>query len=103
MLHWALTVVGLTTIITQSSLFAPLRQGFQRLTGSKFLGCPMCVGFWVGFGLSVVSSTFSVTGSQNWELGTWNMLLCSIVDGWASSGVCWITYVLLVKAGSKLL
>lgn len=86
MLHWALTVVGLTTIITQSSLFAPLRQGFQWLTGSKFLGCPMCVGFWVGFGLSA------------WK---GESVLSMVIDGLASSGICWIVYVALVKLGCR--
>jgi len=91
MLQWALTVVGLTTIITQSKLFAPIRRGFENLTGSKFLCCPMCMGFWVGFGLSLI-------GLSNTTLP---LLLRWLVDGWASSGLNWIVYVILVRLGAK--
>lgn len=93
MLQWALTVVGLTTIITQSKLFAPIRRGFEDLTRSKFLCCPMCMGFWVGFGLSIIglsSATSPLPLGLRW-----------IVDGWASSGLNWIVYVVLVRLGAK--
>jgi len=86
MLQWALTVIGITTIITQSSLFAPIRRGFENVTRSKFLRCPMCCGFWVGFGLSLFLRQDVYT---------------AFLSGCASSAVNWITYVVLVRLGSN--
>lgn len=42
--------IGATIIVTLSRLFRPL----QNL--GKFFRCPLCVGFWVGFGLLAVNS-----------------------------------------------
>ena len=36
-------LVGITLIVTSSRLFARL-----RVIWPEFLGCPMCVGFWIG-------------------------------------------------------
>lgn len=94
MLLWALAVVGLTTIITQSKLFAPIRRGFESRIRSKFLSCPMCVGFWVGFGLSFIGLGCASSLPMN-------PLLHWVVNGWASSGLNWIIYVILVRLGSK--
>jgi hypothetical protein len=97
MLQWALAVIGLTTIVTQSKLFAPLRRGFEYWTRSKssqsLLHCPMCIGFWVGFGLSILGCTCCPAVSKP----LWRWLL----DGWASSGLNWIVYVCLVRLGCK--
>lgn len=45
-----LSVVGFTIIITQSSLFKPIRNLGQKIHPKfgKFLNCPMCIGFWGG-------------------------------------------------------
>jgi hypothetical protein len=94
MLPWALAVVGLTTIITQSKLFAPIRRVFENRTGSKFLCCPMCMGFWVGLGLSLILGLSC--GARVHPFG----MLC-LVDGWASSGLNWIVYVVLIRLGAK--
>jgi len=91
MLAWVLAIVGLTTIITQSKLFASIRRVLESRTGSKFLYCPMCVGFWVGLVLSLFQ--FGCCSTRYW-------LLTLLVDGWASSGVNWIVYVVLVKLGA---
>jgi hypothetical protein len=91
MLAWALTVVGLTTIITQSRLFAPIRRAVEFKIGSKFLYCPMCIGFWVGLGLSFFQ--FGCCSTRYW-------LLTHLADGCASSGANWIVYIALVKLGA---
>lgn len=93
MLAWALAVIGLTTIITQSKLFAPVRQVFELAVRSRFLHCPMCVGFWVGLGLSLLH--FGCCPGPLW--------LRPVFDGWASSGLNWIVFVILVRLGSKSL
>lgn len=50
--------VGITIILTQSSIFESLRNKVSK--GSELLeelvNCPMCVGFWVGFVLHFVGS-----------------------------------------------
>jgi hypothetical protein len=45
-----LATIGLTFIITQSSLFKPIRgiAGKIHPKFGKFLHCPMCIGFWAG-------------------------------------------------------
>lgn len=87
---WALIVFGLTTIITQSKLFRPVRRLFQEVTGSTFLQCPMCIGFWAGVGLALVRIT--PIDSTLWG---------AFLSGCASSAVCWIGYVVLVRLGAK--
>ena len=48
-----LCAVGMTLIMARSTLFEPVRKIWP-----KFLGCPQCVGFWVG--AAIGSSAFHV-------------------------------------------
>jgi hypothetical protein len=82
----ALTLIGITTIITQSRLFARVRSKFKQLTGSNFLGCPLCVAFWAGFMLSLCLTRDVV---QSFQVGC------------VSSCINWIVYVVLIKLGSN--
>jgi hypothetical protein len=43
-----LATIGLTFIITLSSLFKPLRDWTSRWIIGKLFHCPMCFGFWAG-------------------------------------------------------
>lgn len=50
LVEWALTAIGVTYVVTQSVIFAPIRIRIARLHTilELFIYCPMCVGFWVG-------------------------------------------------------
>ena len=55
---WCLAVAGIAHILTRGRIFAPLRRWATLGRGegtelSRFLGCPLCVGFWVGLALEV--------------------------------------------------
>ncbi len=54
---WGLSVLGATLIVTKGRIFAPVRRLARRRNAnglgaetelSRFLGCPLCMGFWVG-------------------------------------------------------
>jgi hypothetical protein len=60
---WALTVIGITVIVTQSNIFLPLR---KRITGiNNYLGtlvnCSFCFCFWAAMGVSLL--TKGMTGN----------------------------------------
>jgi hypothetical protein len=81
MITWILVAYGLTTLITQSSIMAPLRN--KAMTIHDKLGelfhCPMCFGFWSGIILSFA-----------WESPTGNFIL----DGLLALGGNWLLYCL---------
>ncbi len=91
MLAWLATVIGVTTIITQSKLLFPMREWLETLRWerlrSDFLSCPMCVGFWVGFVSSAVFKWGVAPELPYWVGFRW------IADGCISSAACWYTYV----------
>ena len=45
---WVFVLIGLTSIVSMSGIFIPIRQKVYKL--NPFLGqlisCPMCFGFW---------------------------------------------------------
>ena len=87
MLTWALLVYGVTLIVTEGKLFAPLRDFVARRSpwAGTLLGCPMCFGWWVGAFVSVLGwSPSAVAGPAIWPLP-----LRALVDGAASSAVGW--------------
>lgn len=51
---WALVVDGASLIVTQSSLFEPLRAKAGDGYLGKLLACSLCFGFWVGVGLALL-------------------------------------------------
>ena len=53
---FVLIAYGITNIVCFGKIVSWLRSEIDRLqvrTLSDFVRCPMCVGFWVGFGVSV--------------------------------------------------
>jgi len=92
-LDWIITSFGISLVITQSKIFKSTRE--RIALASKFLGelvkCIMCTGFWVGITLSLL-----------FNLGP-NISAISIkpirifADGFATSGIVWIIYVVLYR------
>ena len=96
---------GVTTIITSSKIFEPLRDrldtGRTKLTHNFFgylIVCPLCVGFWWGLTQSIMM--FSPTMSMFWADFQFSGVLSYIVysfarlfalgcDGALLGGVCW--------------
>jgi hypothetical protein len=83
---------GITNILTSGKIFEWLRVFLDRQ--SKTLGyfskCPMCMGLWIGAGLSLVGVG---TGTH---LGRW---MDAAVAGAVASGVCWMFRVVLHRLG----
>ena len=94
LLVWALVVHGLTQIVTVSRIARPIR---ESLLGSKFyvLHCPMCFGWWVGFGLSLAGLS-PLAGLVSWPIA-----LRALADGWAASAVAWAAHVALARIGAN--
>jgi hypothetical protein len=62
-LVWALTVIGVSVIVTQSPLFLTPRTKiatFNRYLGT-LLFCPLCFSFWAALGVSLLME--SLTGN----------------------------------------
>lgn len=89
MLGWMLVVVGHTTIVAHSTLFAPLR---QRLSFSVFLHtlitCSMCVGWWVGVFWALVGWPLVDLGPS-----LASRALAVLASGCASSILAWSHHV----------
>jgi hypothetical protein len=92
-LVWALTVHGLTQIVTVSRIARPLREAAPPRVRA-LLSCPMCLGFWVGLGLSLSGL------SPLARLVTWPGLARGVLDGAAASAVCWAAHVVLARLGA---
>ena len=85
LLGWLLAVAGATHVITKGRVFAPLRRlaKLGRAEGtelSRVLGCPLCVGFWVG--LFVESAGFRVLSTHSLLGGNPgpNLLTAAVLD-----------------------
>lgn len=102
---------GVTTIITKSTLFEPLRNHLDNGGESikdNFLGflivCPMCVGFWVGvfWSQSFYSPTWYLTG-DNYNLTSFlpflvylkDYILTLLADGCLVAGFSWALHEIL--------
>lgn len=93
---WVLITYGLTTIVTRGSIFHTLRLGAPTQLLRTLLACPLCFGFWVGFGLG-----FAHLGPATMLLPTWPAWASAIGDGWAASGACWIVHVVMLSLGEN--
>jgi len=76
---WSLVAFGITTIISISKIFKPVREWVSERNQfiSDMIACSMCLGFWVGILLSL--TLYSPTGNF-------------FFDACLSSAVCWILY-----------
>lgn len=91
---WALTACGVTTIVTTSIIFEPWRLWVVRLVGErvgKLFSCPMCFGFWVGVLLALLGSPLAHLPMR------WPLWLTAWASGAASSFVCYLAHVVVVR------
>ncbi len=93
LLVWALTVWGMTSIMTRGRIFRAAR---ELTPPGTFFGdlarCDQCTGLWVGLSLSLWPGLgiarevlFWTLGSASWHPSAW---VLAIVDGVAASAVC---------------
>jgi hypothetical protein len=91
---WAVFTSGVTIVVTTSRLAGPLRR-----LAPKFLGCPMCVGFWVG-----IASSATMRIGLAGMAAPWTPLVAQwVADGFCASCACWVLHVALVRMGSERL
>ena len=95
LVSWGLVVCGVTLVVTQSSLLAPLRALAGRLWPwlGKLLACPMCTSWWVGAALS-----YCLGLGPSAPLG-WPRAASALADGFAASAVAWSWHVALEAIG----
>lgn len=90
-----LVLYGLTTIITQSKIFEPIREIAYAINDwfGEFMECPMCVGFWAGFvgGFLFYDEQFLLEIFPN--MTTFPILMTMFAYGLYSSGINWMLYV----------
>lgn len=94
---WVLPVLGVTLIVTCSTLFRRVREWLQQrfVFAYELLSCPMCFGFWAGALLATLGVSIPISDLR---------VLDVFLNGCAASWVCWTSHVLLCKAGQgKLL
>ncbi len=87
-----LSCLGLTFIITLSYICEPLRifaDGISPKLG-KLFKCPQCMGFWVGI---FIRALFMWHGGEFANL-QW-IDLYNVCYGFASSFICYVSYLLL--------
>ncbi len=85
MLWFILVCYGLTQILVYGSIFNKIRPKHH------FFKCPMCMGFWVGVIVCLISPW---TRLFTFEINVVNLLLC----GWLSSGT---SYALCMIIGDE--
>jgi hypothetical protein len=85
MLWFILVCYGLTQILVYGSIFNKIRPK------QHFFHCPMCMGFWVGVIVCLISPE---TELFTFEINAVNLLLC----GWLSSGT---SYALCMIIGDE--
>lgn len=92
MLQWALLVLGLTYLVTESFIFLPVRIAMRRLglVSTVLVYCPACIGFWSGAGLGALglwsTSPMSV-GAPTWLVCTIQSAIagCALAAAWSKA------------------
>lgn len=97
---WALPVMGVTLIITCSTLFYPMRKAVKRWSpkAGELVICPMCTGFWVGLVASGLGLNLLA------DVDALHRYLLPFGDACAAAWVNWVSHVVLCALGQgKLL
>lgn len=108
---------GITTIITKSSIFEPLRDRLDNGSDvliENFWGilivCPMCVGFWIGVLESFIFGSFSyqaffgdeiLNGLLDYLWAIVHFVFCTIADGAVVGCASWIILSLITYLDKK--
>jgi len=92
LLAFILCAYGLTQILVYGKVFKSIRPTEGYL--GEFIGCPMCVGFHVGWFLMLLSP---FTELFNFDVTVFNFLLL----GWLSSGTSYILNMVFGDNGVK--
>jgi hypothetical protein len=108
---------GITTIITKSTIFEPLRDRLDNggdTLSENFWGllivCPMCVGFWIGVLESFIFGSFSYQAfftdeSPNsffdYVFFIVNFVFCKIADGAVIGCLSWVAHSIITYLDKK--
>ena len=108
---------GITTIITKSTIFEPLRDRLDNGGDTlidNFWGllivCPMCVGFWIGVLESFIFGSFSyqaffedkfLNGFFDYFWFVVNFTFCKIADGAVVGCLCWVAHGIISYLDKK--
>ena len=111
LLIFILAGFGVTTIITKSEIFSPLRRwldtGGSNLANNFFgflIVCPMCVGFWVGVFQSITMyspsidafwSDYVFSGIISYIRFTFITIYSMVLDGAMLGGISWTIHIFL--------
>lgn len=119
LLAFILIGFGITTIITKSTIFEPLRDRLDNGSDSlryNFWGmlivCPMCVGFWIGVLQSFIFGSFSYQTFFPNEILNLNSILdfiwftvkfifCKISDGAIIGSFSWVALSFITYLDKK--
>lgn len=84
LLYFILVAYGMTQIIVYGSIFNRIRPAKESLSGlGELFHCPMCMGFWVGLFLWVISPHTSLFMFDN-------SLITAFLLGCLSSGTSYV-------------
>ena len=100
-------VYGMTNIITQSSIFEPLRIKINEKNPmlGLLVSCPMCMGFWVGIFALFCGYVPMRDNVDILPIPIVNSLLYAVLIGSIASGVAWLMHnvVSLIGYGADYL
>jgi hypothetical protein len=123
-LGWLLATLGVALVVTKSRIGAPLRRRFpvdpagdgagpddKVVDFAHLLRCPMCVGWWVGVGLSPLglrlvqapswAPSWPPSTILTWALWVLGQLLMAVENGFAAAAWCWAAWVALAALGAE--
>lgn len=87
LLWWIMVVSGLVQIVTQSSLFEPVRRVVANRSSflGELLSCPLCFGTWTGIGFSLLGISPSLTLLSLPGSPWFQRVLAALFDGCGAS------------------
>ena len=96
LLHFVLAAYGMTFILVYGSIFDSIRPGKEQYRGyGKLFHCPLCLGFWVGVFLFLVSPC---TELFTFEYSVVNAFICGCI----SAGTSYLLSMVVNDFGIKL-